>query len=105
LVVNALRTSDWETPNCRAIRDGVMPALNEARIAFTCPRVNETSAISTRRRLAAGVNRFVVNSCGRRADDGISVLTLGGNLPRRFASSNAAPKSSSNSPSFSWLTA
>jgi hypothetical protein len=34
-VANAFRTSDWETPNCRAIRDGVMPALNEARIAFT----------------------------------------------------------------------
>jgi hypothetical protein len=34
-LANALRTSDWETPNCRAIRDGVMPALNEARIAFT----------------------------------------------------------------------
>jgi len=32
---NALRTSDWETPNWRAIRDGVIPALNEARIAFT----------------------------------------------------------------------
>ena len=34
-VANALRTSDWETPNCRAIRDGVIPALKEARIAFT----------------------------------------------------------------------
>ena len=31
----ALRTFDWEIPNCRAIRDGVMPALKAARTAFT----------------------------------------------------------------------
>jgi hypothetical protein len=32
---NAFRTFDWEIPNCRAIRDGVMPALKAARTAFT----------------------------------------------------------------------
>ena len=32
---NAFRTFDWEIPNCGAIRDGVMPALNVARTAFT----------------------------------------------------------------------
>jgi hypothetical protein len=32
---NAFRTFDWEIPNCRAIRDGVIPALNAARTAFT----------------------------------------------------------------------
>ena len=31
----ALRTFDWEIPNCRAIRDGVVPALKAARTAFT----------------------------------------------------------------------
>jgi hypothetical protein len=54
-----------------------MPALNEARIAFTCPRVNGISAISTCRRLAVGGNRFVVNPGGRRANGVTSVLTLG----------------------------
>jgi hypothetical protein len=34
-------------PNCRAISDGLMPALNAARTALTCPRVNETVAAST----------------------------------------------------------
>ena len=33
-VANAFRTSDWETPNRLAIRDGVIPALYEARIAL-----------------------------------------------------------------------
>jgi hypothetical protein len=32
---NALRTFDWEIPNCRAIREGVMPALKAARTAFS----------------------------------------------------------------------
>ena len=61
--------------------------------------------MSTRRRLPVGGNRLVINSGGRVADDGISDPTLGGNRPRRFASSNAASKSSSNSPSLNWLMA
>ena len=32
---NAFRTFDWEIPNCRAIREGVMPALKAARTAFS----------------------------------------------------------------------
>jgi hypothetical protein len=32
---SAFRTFDWEIPNCRAIRVGVMPALKAARTAFT----------------------------------------------------------------------
>jgi hypothetical protein len=28
---NAFRTFDWDNPNCRAIRDGVMPVLKAAR--------------------------------------------------------------------------
>jgi hypothetical protein len=49
--------------------------------------------MSACRRLPVGGNGFVVNSDGRRADGVTSVLTLCGNLPRRFASSNAASKS------------
>jgi hypothetical protein len=40
-------------PNCRAICDGLMPALSAARTALTCPRFNETFATS------ACVNDFV----------------------------------------------
>jgi hypothetical protein len=43
---SAFRTSDWEMPNCRAMRDGVMPALKAARTALSCPRVNEAVRIS-----------------------------------------------------------
>jgi hypothetical protein len=37
----ACRTSDWDSPNCLAIREGVTPALNAARAAFNIPCVNE----------------------------------------------------------------
>src|SRR6516164_8241464 len=39
---STLRTSDWEIPNCLAMREGVIPALKAARTALTCPRVNAT---------------------------------------------------------------
>src|SRR5215472_10447404 len=39
---STLRTSDWEIPNCLAMREGVMPALKVARTALTWPRVNAT---------------------------------------------------------------
>jgi hypothetical protein len=38
---NTFLTSDWDMPNCRAICDGLIPALVAARTALTCPRVNE----------------------------------------------------------------
>ena len=34
---STLRTSDWDNPICRAIKDGLMPALNAARTALICP--------------------------------------------------------------------
>src|SRR5450830_587667 len=37
-LASAFLTSDWETPNCRAIRDGLTPALKAARTAFNFPR-------------------------------------------------------------------
>jgi len=44
-----LRTSDWEIPKCRAIRDGVTPALMAARTAFIFAWDNETATALTRR--------------------------------------------------------
>ena len=32
---STFRTFDWQIPNCRAIREGVMPALRAARTAFS----------------------------------------------------------------------
>jgi hypothetical protein len=40
---STLRTSDWEIPNCLAIRVGVIPALKVARTALTWPGVNATT--------------------------------------------------------------
>lgn len=34
-LANAFRTSDRDSPNCRAIREGVTPALKAARTAFS----------------------------------------------------------------------
>src|SRR5262249_25146855 len=39
---STLRTSDWEIPNCLAMREGVIPALKVARTALTWPCVNAT---------------------------------------------------------------
>src|SRR5262245_27809175 len=39
---STLRMSDWEIPNCLAMREGVIPALKAARTALTWPRVNAT---------------------------------------------------------------
>ena len=44
---NAFRTSDWEIPNCRAIPDGVTPALKAARTAFNFPCVKGTAIAAT----------------------------------------------------------
>jgi hypothetical protein len=38
----AFRISDCEIPNCRAMRDGVTPALKAARTALSFPGVNAT---------------------------------------------------------------
>jgi len=88
-------TSDWEIPNCRAISDGLMPALNAARTALICPRVNETLATSNSlgwEDLSARDERFVFSS-------------LTGNLPRPLASWRHAAISRSNSLSVRCLTA
>jgi len=47
LDASTLRTSDWDMPNCRAMSLGLIPALNAARTALICPRVNEGGAAST----------------------------------------------------------
>jgi len=47
---STLRTSDWEIPNCLAMREGVIPALKAARTALTWPCVNATLGSSGCRR-------------------------------------------------------
>jgi hypothetical protein len=84
---STLRTSDWDNPNCRAIKDGLMPALNAARTALICPRGNETVATSCRL-WSVRDDRFGTDS---------SNSPLGGDLPRRFASSTHAVISRSSS--------
>jgi hypothetical protein len=95
---NTFLTSDWDMPNCRAMSDGLMPALSAARTALICPRVNETVATSARR-LSLDDDRFGTKSCS------VFGWTLGGNLPRRFASSTDAVISRSSSLSVRCLTA
>jgi hypothetical protein len=97
---NAFFTSDWEIPNCRAIREGVTPALNAARTAFTFPCVKGIVA-STFRGFLVGVDRFV--GLGRTSNRWRkvckSVSTPSGVLPRRFISSRVTACRKSNSPS------
>jgi hypothetical protein len=73
-----------------------MPALNAARTALICPSGNETVAASTCRLWSVRDDRFGTDS---------SDSTLGGDLPRRFASSTHAVISRSSSRSVRCLTA
>ena len=77
---SALRTSDWEIPKCRAIRDGVTPALKAARTALIFAWGNETAAALT----------------GRFGE--VSADTAGF-LPRRSCSASTAASNRSSSPS------
>jgi hypothetical protein len=70
-----------------------MPALKAERTAFSWPRVNVISLKFTFFRPSVRGTRFVVRSVKRRADGVKSAPTLGGSLPRRFASSNVTLKS------------
>jgi hypothetical protein len=98
---NTLRTSDWEIPNCFAMREGVIPALKVARTAFTWPSVNEILGSS---------------GCCRRSDDSPVAIdgsdarspapvglagrisgTLVVSLPRRCSSCRVAASSLSSS--------
>ena len=79
---SAFRTSDCEIPNCRAIRDGVIPALKAARTAFNFPLVNESGTSSNRR----------LRELSSKA---------GGFLPRRCCSAKAAATNWSSSGSVS----
>ena len=82
---NALRTSDCEIPNCRAILAGVTPALKAARTAFNFPCVKGTAATTLMRRLGE-----------------ISAASF---LPRRFCSAMTADSNWSSSWSSRRLTA
>ena len=65
---NAFLTSDWDMPNCRAIREGVTPALKAARTAFNLPCVNAISAILTCRRFSVGGTVSSSSQDERRTD-------------------------------------
>jgi hypothetical protein len=105
---STLRTSDWEIPNCLAMREGVIPALKIARTALTWPRVNATLGSSGCRR--SGDFSAVVDSPHARCSVLIWVVgritgVLVSDLPRRCSSSRVAAKSRSSSPSSSCLSA
>src|SRR6516162_4995393 len=82
---NALRTSDCEIPNCRAILDGVTPALKAARTAFNFACVKGTATTTSTRRLRE--------------------ISAGSFLPRRFCSAITADVNWSSSWSSRSLTA
>ena len=81
----AFRISDCEIPNCRAILDGVMPALKAARTAFNFPCVKGTAATTSTR-------------CLRE-------ISAGDLLPRRFCSAITADSNRSSSWSLRYLIA
>jgi hypothetical protein len=92
-------TSDCDMPNCRAICDGLMPALSAARTALTWPRVNETFATSA-------CSLCLDDDCfGTDASVELGQTLVGSNRPRRFASSTDTVMSRSSSLSVRYLTA
>ena len=91
-----MRTSDWDMPNCRAMSLGLIPALNAARTALICPRVNES-----RRRFNLPPGGRFARSCRRLR----GLIVDGPNLPRCPISSRVAAWSKSNSASLKCLTA
>jgi hypothetical protein len=84
-----LRTSDFDKPNCRAIREGVTPALNAARTAFTWPRVNATAATPIFCLYIGPPDGLACSGIGRDEAPGVLVggaTVVGIGLPRRLAS-------------------
>jgi hypothetical protein len=100
-------TCDWDKPNCRAILDGVTPALKAACTAFICPRVSGVAAVLDGRCL---VGLLVGRACfGFGSTEPGSIFVgasrLSGSLPRRLGSSVAARSSRSRSPLLRYLMA
>src|SRR5215831_2972404 len=105
---SALRTSDWEIPNCLAMREGVIPALKAARTALTWPRVNATLGSCGYRR--SGDSSVVVDWSDARCSVPIWVVdritdVFVSDLPRHCSSWQVAAKSWSSSPSSNCLSA
>ena len=92
---SAFLTPDCKIPNCLAIADGLTPALNAARTAFSFPVVNDPAPS-----LADGRR-------GRdfALDAGLSIAGLGSRRPRRSASVVTAASSASISASSSRFSA
>src|SRR5262249_32512384 len=75
---STLRTSDWETPNCLAMREGVIPALRAARTALTRPRVNATLGSSGCRRSGDSLRQSEPeHPGGLHVDDQVELARLG----------------------------
>src|SRR5262249_18962147 len=105
---STLRTSDWEIPNCLAMREGVIPALKAARTALTWPRVNATLGSCGCRR--SGDSSVVVDCSDARCSVPIWVVgritdVFVSDQPRRCSSWWVAAKSRSSSPSSNCLSA
>jgi len=67
-VASAFLTSDCEIPNFRAIAEGLTPALNAARTAFSLPFVSECPASSS-------VGTFDAEGLGNRPRRSASLVT------------------------------
>ena len=98
---NTLRTSDWEIPNCFAMREGLIPALKVARTAFTWPCVNALSGSSGCRRSddSVAIDGSDAGSPAPIRVAGRSSGTPAVSLPRRCSSCRLAAISLSSSKS------
>ena len=65
-MASAFLTSDCEIPNCRAITEGLTPALNAARTALSLPVVNEPAPSSAAGRFEADASVFDAERVGIR---------------------------------------
>jgi hypothetical protein len=90
LVGDALLTSDCEIPNCRAIAEGLTPALKAARTAFSLPVVSAPAPPS------AGA---ALRGPDLASAFGLPVGEVGVGRPRRLASAvTAASRESTSAP-------
>jgi hypothetical protein len=77
-VASAFPTSDCEIPNCRAIAEGLTPALKAARTAFSLPVVNEPVPCSADAWRGCGLASAVGFSFARLGGTSTAALCLGG---------------------------
>jgi hypothetical protein len=105
-------TAACETPNCRAMIDGLMPAMKAARTAFVFPTLSAGTASSEAVGASEEAGFFSPAGRGTLSTAGLTsagfigaLVTSGGNRPRCVASAVTAASSVSISPSPSRLSA